>query len=74
MTGDKIAAGRLIGLFLLGVLLFNFPLLSLFNRPALYLGIPVLYFYLFAVWLMIIFLMLLISRYKSDKSLPDKNG
>jgi hypothetical protein len=74
MTGDKLAAGRLIGLFLLGVLLFNFPLLYLFNRPALYLGIPVLYFYLFAVWLMIIFLILLISRYKSDKSLPDKNG
>jgi hypothetical protein len=73
MTGDKLAAGRLIGLFLLGVLLFNFPLLYLFNRPALYLGIPVLYFYLFAVWLMIIFFMLLISRYKSDKSLPDKN-
>ena len=74
MTGDKIAAGRLVGLFLLGVLLFNFPLLSLFNRPALLFGFPVLYFYLFAVWLMIVFFMLLISRSKSDKPLPDKNG
>jgi len=73
MTGDKTTAGRLIGLFLLGLLLFNFPLLSLFNRPALYLGIPVLYFYLFAVWLLIVFLMLLISRSRPDQSLPDKN-
>jgi len=73
MTGDKTTAGRLIGLFLLGLLLFNFPLLSLFNRPALYLGIPVLYFYLFAVWLLIVFLMLLISRSRPDQPLPDKN-
>ncbi|WP_319525350.1 hypothetical protein [uncultured Desulfosarcina sp.] len=74
MTGDKTTAGRLIGLFLLGLLLFNFPLISLFNRPALLLGIPVLYFYLFAVWLLVILLMLLISRSKPDQALPDKNG
>ena len=62
MTRDKINGRRLGGLFLLGAMLFNFPLLYLFNRPILVLGIPVLYLYLFSVWWLIIFLMLLISR------------
>ena len=62
MTRDKINGRRLGGLFLLGAILFNFPMLYLFNRPTLVLGIPVLYFYLFSVWWLIIFLMLLISR------------
>lgn len=73
MTRDKINGRRLVGLFLLGVLLFNFPLLYLFNRPLLALGIPVLYLYLFAAWSLIIFLMLLLSRSRSEKILPDHN-
>ena len=71
MTRDKINGRRLVGLFLLGMLLFNFPLLHLFNRPVLVLGIPVLYFYLFAAWSLIIFLILMISRAKPDTPFPD---
>lgn len=71
MTRDKINGRRLVGLFLLGMLLFNFPLLYLFNRPVLALGIPVLYLYLFAAWSLIIFLMLMISRSKPETPLPD---
>jgi hypothetical protein len=41
---------RLVGLFLLGCLLFNFPLLALFNVQAKVFGIPMLYAYLFAAW------------------------
>jgi len=41
---------RLVGLFLLGCLLFNFPLLALFNVRATVFGIPSLYAYLFAAW------------------------
>ena len=41
---------RLVGLFLLGCLLFNFPLLALFNVQARVFGIPLLYAYLFAAW------------------------
>jgi hypothetical protein len=41
---------RLIALFLLGVLLFNYPLLAMFNAPTLVLGVPKLYLYLFAAW------------------------
>ncbi len=45
---------RLVGLFLLGCLLFNFPLLSLFNVRGTVLGIPLVYAYLFAAWLLLI--------------------
>jgi hypothetical protein len=53
---------KLIGLFLLGYLLFNHPLISLFNLPALIWGIPLLYAYLFGVWALIIILMALIAK------------
>lgn len=74
MTRDKINGRRLVGLFLLGTLLFNFPLLHLFNRPVLVLGIPVLYLYLFATWSLIILLILIVSRSKTDKPFPDHSG
>ena len=48
---------RLLCLFALGVLLFNYPLLALFNLPQQVFGIPVLYAYLFFVWMLLIFLL-----------------
>ena len=45
---------RLAGLFLLGCLLFNYPLVALFDRPILVGGVPLLYAYLFAAWLLVI--------------------
>ena len=45
---------RLVAVFLLGVLLFNYPLLALFNRTVLILGVPLLYAYIFAVWALLI--------------------
>ena len=40
----------LLFLFLLGVFLFNPPLLSIFDLPRWVFGIPLLYVYLFACW------------------------
>jgi len=74
MTRDKMNARRLVGLFLMGVLIFNFPLLSLFNRPVLILGIPALYLYLFIAWSLIILLMLILSSSKPDQQLPERDG
>ena len=51
---------RLVGLFLLGALLFNYPLLALFNRTAEVLGIPVLYAYIFSAWALLIGLLALV--------------
>lgn len=60
MIRDSIINKRLIGLFLMGYLLFNYPLLSLFNLPKFVLGFPLLYVYLFAAWAAFIVLMVLI--------------
>jgi len=49
----------LVPVFLLGCLLFTFPLLSLFNSGDRVFGIPVLYAYLFTAWTLLIALMAL---------------
>jgi predicted permease len=56
MTSLAAKARRLVGLFLLGAVLFNYPVLSLFDRDAFLFGIPVLYLYLFGVWALLILL------------------
>ena len=43
-----------MGLFLLGCLLFGYPMLAIFNVRATLLGIPVLYCYLFTAWALMI--------------------
>ncbi|SEO70592.1 hypothetical protein [Aquisalimonas asiatica] len=41
---------RLVALFVLAVLLFNYPILSLFAGDRLVFGLPLLYVYLFVAW------------------------
>ena len=53
---------RLAGLFLLGCLLFNYPLLALFNVRATLYGVPLLYAYLFAAWALLIALVAIIME------------
>lgn len=60
MRRPRLKGQRLVALFLLGCLLFNHPLLSLFAGPARILGIPLLYIYLFAAWGLMIAAMALI--------------
>jgi hypothetical protein len=48
---------RLIALCLLGFLLFNYPILALFNLPSTAFGIPMLYAYIFLAWAVLIALM-----------------
>ena len=56
---------RLVGVFLLGCLLFNYPLLALFNVRLAPGGIPLLYAYLFIAWALLIALVALIME-RSD--------
>jgi hypothetical protein len=51
---------QLVGLFLLGCLLFNYPVVTLFDRPAMVLGVPLLYAYLFGAWALLIALVAVI--------------
>ena len=48
---------RFLALCMLGVVLFNFPVLALFNVGGSIFGIPVLYAYIFAAWALVIVLM-----------------
>lgn len=41
---------ELIAIFMFGCVLFNYPILSLFNAASDVLGVPILYVYLFAAW------------------------
>ena len=50
MAGPGRKGQRLAALFALGVSLFNYPLVAVFDRPAMVLGIPLLYAYLFVAW------------------------
>ena len=46
----KLVGQRLGLVFLLGLLLFNDPVLSLFDRSAQFGGLPLVYVYLMVVW------------------------
>ncbi len=60
---------KLIGLFILALVLFNFPLLGIFTRSSFIGGIPSVFVYLFVAWLAIILIMRqnIESRSKKDK-------
>jgi hypothetical protein len=60
MVRSTVKSQRLVALFLLGVLLFNYPLLALFNRAADVFGIPVLYAGIFLCWALLIALLALV--------------
>jgi hypothetical protein len=49
-----IVSQRLLALFVLGWLLFNFPLLGLLDQGVVWLGLPLFPVALFAIWLALI--------------------
>lgn len=49
-------------LFVLGFVMMNYPFLSIFNKFLLVLGIPILYLYLLAGWLVSITIAYLFAR------------
>jgi len=59
MTEPEKRAPRLVALCMLGCLLFNYPILALFNVPRALLGVPILYVYIFTAWVVLIALMAL---------------
>jgi len=48
---------RFVALCMLGLLLFNYPILALFNVSGRVLGVPLLYAYVFIAWAALIVLM-----------------
>jgi hypothetical protein len=62
MTPENRKSKRLMGVCLLGWILLTGPILSLFNRPTLVFGIPLLFLYVFSVWALLIALIYLVTR------------
>lgn len=59
MKKPTVDSSRLVALFLLGCLLFNYPILYLFSADREVQGIPLLFAYLFVAWLILVALLAL---------------
>ena len=53
---------RFVALCMLGLLLFNYPILALFNVTGTVFGVPLLYAYIFVAWALLIALMALVAE------------
>jgi hypothetical protein len=62
-VSDETRGPRFVALCMLGMLLFNFPILALFNLSGTVLGVPVLYAYIFIAWASLIALMALVAEF-----------
>lgn len=60
MKHSGISSERIVGLFILGILLFSPPFILIFDKPVLVAGIPLLFLYLFVAWAALIVLMMLV--------------
>ncbi len=51
---DSLRSARMVAVAALAVMLFNFPLLALFDVNVSVFGVPLLWVYLFVVWAAVI--------------------
>ncbi|MCH7407840.1 hypothetical protein MM239_00405 [Belliella sp. DSM 111904] len=64
---ESLKSQYLWALFFLGMFLLNYPMLAIFDIQSRWLGIPVLYFCVFSVWIGLILLtFIIIKRTKKD--------
>jgi hypothetical protein len=60
MSDDR--NSKLLLVFAAFLLLLNYPVLSIVDKERLWMGLPVLYFYLFFIWLLLIVVVGLVVR------------
>ena len=53
---------RFVALCMLGLLMFNYPILALFNVSGTLFGVPLLYVYIFVTWAALIALMAFVAE------------
>ncbi len=68
MQRSTLTGQRLVAVFLVGFVLFNYPVLSLFDRTATLFGVPLVFAYLFLVWAGLILLMAWVVERRSDRA------
>jgi hypothetical protein len=66
MIRSSLKGQRLVALFLLGCLLFNYPIFSLFAGSGELDGVPLLYLYVFFAWALLIAVMAVVVERSSD--------
>lgn len=66
MMRSRLTPQRLSALFLLGCLLFNYPLLAIFGGGGQLFGMPSLYVWLMGSWLVLIALMAWVVEGRKD--------
>ncbi len=63
---------KLIFISILFLILFNFPILSIFNVGGSINGIPTLYMYVFLVWILLIVAIFSVLRKEGKESKKDE--
>jgi hypothetical protein len=61
-VSEESKSQRFVALCMLGMVLFNFPILALFNINGTLFGVPALYAYIFMAWAALIALMALVAE------------
>jgi len=62
MSDFESRSERFVALCMFGIVLFNYPVLALFNVSGTLFGVPVLYAYIFIAWTALIGLMAWIAE------------
>jgi len=73
MISERRGKEFLVILSIVSFLMLNYPLLSIFDRLLLLWGIPLLYFYIFLVWLLIIIAMAIIVERRTTRNNGSKH-
>ncbi|MCU0325948.1 MAG: hypothetical protein MUF45_11950 [Spirosomaceae bacterium] len=69
---DLLKGQKLLAICLFFCFLFNFPILSLFNKDKYFGFLPTLFFYVFAIWfIMIVVVGLIVEELNKRKSNPE---
>lgn len=59
---DSLRSARMVAVAALALLLFDFPLLALFDVDVRVLGVPLLWVYLFVAWVAVIAVVAWVAR------------
>ena len=68
MQRSTLTGQRLVAVFLIGCILFNYPVLSLFDRAAVLFGMPLVFAYLFIAWAGLIVLTAWVVEHRGERA------
>ena len=60
-------AQKILGIFFIFLVLFNFPILNIFWKGDLVLGVPLVYLYIFSIWLLMTIALIWLMEFRNKK-------